>query len=254
MYRIALYYPTLVSHLFSICTPYFPPNPSYTPLLIITRSAVPNLSYQHQLASGTVEVSIQSPAEIRSFLNVIYGGRPGPATTGSDPAFVPEVGFRLTGLETFNKTRLLSDAELDYYAAEFSRSGIHGPLNWYRTREINWEAEFEHFFHFGTVAKPPPLEQDVLFVLATKDGALKPELARRMVDQNGSAGKEEGEARGVLPRLRRREVEADHWVLWEKPDEVNSHIREWMEEVVFKGQDATEGMVIEGEASQESKL
>jgi soluble epoxide hydrolase / lipid-phosphate phosphatase len=103
---------------------------------------------------------------------------------------------------------------------------MHGPLNWYRTREVNWEDEWAHFFRFGELSEPPRLEHEVLFVLASRDGALKPELAKKMV--------EGGE---LLPSLRRREVQAGHWALWETPEEVNEHVGAWLEEVVLKGEE-----------------
>lgn len=34
---------------------------------------------------------------------------------------------------------LLTDAELDYYASAFARSGFTGPINWYRNWTHNWE-------------------------------------------------------------------------------------------------------------------
>jgi soluble epoxide hydrolase / lipid-phosphate phosphatase len=37
----------------------------------------------------------------------------------------------------------------------------------------------------------------------------------------------------VIPMLRRREVDAGHWALWEKPEEINRIVKEWMVEVVF---------------------
>ena len=33
----------------------------------------------------------------------------------------------------------LSEADVDYYTAEFSRTGYRGPLNWYRNHRANWE-------------------------------------------------------------------------------------------------------------------
>lgn len=144
---------------------------------------------------------------------------------------VPERGFRLDGLESFGPSPLLTREELEYYTAEYSRSGVHGPLNWYRTREINWEDEYAHFFQPGDVEHPLTVEQEVLFVLAKRDGALNPELAKGMV---------EGGENAVLPRLRRREINAGHWVLWEKPEEVNELVKLWLEEVVFKNNGLTD--------------
>ena len=33
----------------------------------------------------------------------------------------------------------LTEADLDFYAAEFRRSGVRGGLNWYRNIDRNWE-------------------------------------------------------------------------------------------------------------------
>lgn len=228
---MALYHPNLVTHLFSICTPFFPPNRTYTPLRVLTRITIPYFTYQLQFASGVVEEAIQSRSEIRSLLNASYGGNP----PDGSPVMVPERGLRLQGLDTFGPSPLLTEDELDYYAAEFSRSGLHGPFNWYRTREVNWEDEYAHFFRFGEVEHPPRVEQEVLFVLAKRDGALKSELAKAMVGRGDKA---------LLPRLTRREIDGNHWVLLEKPEEVNKLLGEWIEEVVFMGKQ--EGLVVKG--------
>ena len=36
-----------------------------------------------------------------------------------------------------------------------------------------------------------------------------------------------------IPRLTRRQVDTSHWALWEKPEEVNGIIKNWLEGVVF---------------------
>lgn len=36
-----------------------------------------------------------------------------------------------------------------------------------------------------------------------------------------------------VPHLTRKEVDASHWVLWEKPEAVNEAIAGWIKEVVF---------------------
>jgi soluble epoxide hydrolase / lipid-phosphate phosphatase len=55
-------------------------------------------------------------------------------------------------------------------------------------------------------------------VQANRDMVLKPELSQNM-------GK-------YLPNLTRREVNGTHWLLWQKPAEVNAVLKEWMENVV----------------------
>ena len=146
----------------------------------------------------------------------MYGGR-GP---NGEVAFDANTGIFLENLPKLGMTKLLSAAELDYYAQEYARHGLHGPLNWYRNREVNYLDELEYFFKDDGQAKQGQgLEQDVLFVLATKDQALKPHMAAKMGERIG--------------KLTRREIKAGHWALWEKPEEVNAHLKEWFDAVVF---------------------
>ena len=63
------------------------------------------------------------------------------------------------------------------------------------------------------------MEQECLFVLAKKDQALKPWMASKMGER--------------VKRLTRRDVDAGHWCLWERPEEVNGMIKEWLEEKVW---------------------
>jgi soluble epoxide hydrolase / lipid-phosphate phosphatase len=137
-----------------------------------------------------------------------------------------EVGFEATrgvyfdNLALLGPNKLLNGEEMEYYVNEYARHGIHGPLNWYRNREVNYMDEWKHFFGSGqNVNAEPRIEQEVLFILATRDSALKPFMAEKMGERIG--------------RLTRREVNANHWALWEKPVEVNDMIGKWLEEKVF---------------------
>lgn len=38
----------------------------------------------------------------------------------------------------------------------------------------------------------------------------------------------------TVPRLSRKQVDASHWALWEKPEEVNSILKTWIKEIVFE--------------------
>lgn len=123
VYRIALWYPELVSHLFCICTPYRPPFKDFTPLEDIIKSGkLPNFGYQLQLASGQLEGAIQSRDQIRLLLNSIYGGR----TSSGEPGVDVKNGVYLDRLPQLQDTPLVSKEMLDYYADEYARNGIHG--------------------------------------------------------------------------------------------------------------------------------
>jgi len=100
---------------------------------------------------------------------------------------------------------------MDYYTEQYARNGLHGTLNWYRTREANWKDELE--LHKQTIDIP------AMFIQATRDSVLKPEM---------SAGMNK-----YVTKLTRREVNAAHWALWERNVEVNGFIGEWFAKCVF---------------------
>ena len=122
MYRTALWHPQLVSHLFAVCTPYRPPAKTYMPIGAMVETRMPNWGYQIHLASGEVEEHIKSKDEIKQFLNSVYDGR-GPNG---------EAGFSLTkgplyeNLPKLNRTPLMAEDLLEFYAAEYKRNGMHG--------------------------------------------------------------------------------------------------------------------------------
>ena len=147
----------------------------------------------------------------------MYGAR-GP---NGEIAFDATKGVFLENLPKLGMTKLLSEAELEYYTQEYARHGLHGPLNWYRTREMNYVEELEYFFKDGRSEERPRIGQEVLFVLATKDQALNAHMAAKMEER--------------IARLTRRQVTAGHWALWEKPEEVNRILKEWFDGVVFGG-------------------
>ena len=217
VYRLAQYHPTLVKALFVICTPYNPPKPTYTPLPQLVATALPNFGYQLHFASGELETECASPQGIRQFLINTFGGK----TSNGEFAFSAEKGVDVVKMrEMKTPSRILSNEELDFYVQEYSRHGLRGPLNWYRTQELNFTDDFKYFFDNGKdVKKEVGVDQECLFVLAKKDQALKPWMAAKMGER--------------IKKLTRKEVDAGHWCLWEKPEEVNGMIKEWLEERVW---------------------
>ncbi|KAL2011318.1 hypothetical protein VTN00DRAFT_4036 [Thermoascus crustaceus] len=207
VYRIALWHPDLVTHVFTVCVPFVPPSPQYLSLEELVRTRAPNFTYQLQFKSEELEKAIRSKDEIRQFLLALYGGRTGDGELGFDA----RKGVLLDRMMRLGPSRLLGREELDYYTEEFARNGIHGPLNWYRTREINYRDELAILDRRITVP--------VLFIQALRDSALPPHLGKGMSK--------------VIPKLTVKQVDTSHWALWEKPDEVNKILVRWLEEVVF---------------------
>lgn len=81
-------------------------------------------------------------------------------------------------------------------------------VNWYRQRRTNWEED-------QALLSKKTIHQPVLFIQATYDSVLKPEMSKSMD--------------ALIPNLTRSEVAATHWALTQKPDEVNRLIRQWLE-------------------------
>jgi pimeloyl-ACP methyl ester carboxylesterase len=210
VWRCALWHPELITNVFVVCTPYAPPSEKYVSIIDIVKGPIPEFGYQLHLAGTEVEGNITTKEQIRQFLNGMYGGR----NVEGKRALTPEYGVNFDSLEGMGKSPLFNDKEMDYYVDYYSRNGLHGTVNWYRTRETNWKDELEL-----VKAGRFNVEVPCLFIQAAKDIVLKPALAAGM-DR-------------FVPTLVVKQVDAAHWALWEKPAEVNQFVKSWFEEVVF---------------------
>jgi len=156
VYRTAQWYPELVTHVFSICTPYTAPSGRFISLAEMVNGPLPQFGYQMQLAGPELEANVTSYNQVRNFLRALYGGR----SEQGKPCFGPETGIDLDGLETIGvapsldgeacsseiRSQTVIDPELqelENYTREYMRHGVHGPLNWYRTRRINFEDDLK---------------------------------------------------------------------------------------------------------------
>ncbi len=99
----------------------------------------------------------------------------------------------------------LGEADLDFYAGEFSRSGMRGPLNYYRNHDLTWEL---------TEGAPTTIEQPAMFVAGEKDGVIT--MAAQALESMPTYVKD----------LRINELIPDvgHWTQQEAPEAVNDAI------------------------------
>jgi pimeloyl-ACP methyl ester carboxylesterase len=99
----------------------------------------------------------------------------------------------------------LTDADLDYYAAEFRRTGFRGGLNWYRNITRSWQllAPWR-----GVV-----IHQPSLFIAGARDDVLKFPSSRPQINNFASS----------LPGLRGSHIldGAGHWIQRERAAMVN---------------------------------
>ncbi|KAL3419153.1 hypothetical protein PVAG01_09375 [Phlyctema vagabunda] len=202
VYRVAMRYPKLISALFSVCTPFSPPQEKFIPMTV-----APNFKYQLQFQGPVLEEALQGEAKLRQFLNGMYGGKSPEGEYGFDVA----TGAKVEMLPTLGPTPLLSKEELDFYAKQYAIHGIHGPLNWYRTGELNFADERDYVDFEGVVGK---FDMPTLFIAGSRDAALPPKLSEGM--------------ERFFRSLSRAEVNAGHWALWEQSVAVNEHLKNFL--------------------------
>ncbi|PYM59556.1 MAG: epoxide hydrolase [Candidatus Rokuibacteriota bacterium] len=106
----------------------------------------------------------------------------------------------------------LTEADIDFYAGEFARTGFRGGLNWYRNIDRNWELLAPYA---GSVITVP-----ALYVAGDRDLV----LAFRGMDQLiANLAK-------FVPQLRKTLIlpGCGHWTQQERPDDVNSAMLEFL--------------------------
>ena len=87
VWRIAQYYPDLVSHVFSVCTPYFRMYDQYVSTEQLIENGIKQFGYQLQFGSSDhkVEKVVTDETTIRKFLAGLYGGKPKSGKTFMTP-------------------------------------------------------------------------------------------------------------------------------------------------------------------------
>jgi pimeloyl-ACP methyl ester carboxylesterase len=160
--------------------------------------------------SGRAEAEIEP--DVRGWLAGFYATLSAdtmPTSGDGSVFFVPE-GGQLSDRFVKDRPSWLTDAELDYYAGEFERTGLTGALNRYRNVDRDWEdlAEWDG----------APITQPSFFLAGEKDASLA---------WLGDAVKAFST---TLPGLVSSHVLEDcgHWVQQERPAEVGRLLVAWL--------------------------
>jgi pimeloyl-ACP methyl ester carboxylesterase len=118
----------------------------------------------------------------------------------------------LEGLPDPQPVPWLSEADLDYYQAEFRASGFRGPLNRYRNHET------DHQFLKAWAGKR--IEQPCLFIGGSRDPA---------TTLFGAVADPVAMMRMFAPRVEGHVLEGcGHWTQQERPQEVNALLIDWL--------------------------
>jgi pimeloyl-ACP methyl ester carboxylesterase len=155
----------------------------------------------------------EAEADVRTFLRKFYYAISGDAPVGSWPSDKTADAKLLDGLVDPDPfPGWLTEADLDYYTAEFEASGLRGPINRYRNheRDFEWHQQF----------KDRKIEQPAFFISGTRDlafnmmGGSDPiEIMRRHVPNLQVADVLEG---------------CGHWTQQERAAEVTERLIPWL--------------------------
>lgn len=209
-WHAALWRPDLFTAVSAMSVPYAPPG--YVDILTaLEKLGIDNFYLQYFQKPGVAEAELQQ--DIRGALRRLY-------YTAGGEMLEKDKGFgRLTGgtllANTVDPEALpawLSDADLDYYAAEFARAGFRGGLNWYRNLRRNWE--------LSGPWRGQPIRQPSQFIAGSRDGVLRFPAAKSQLDAYPT----------TLPGLRGSHIldGAGHWVQQERAGEVNRLLIEFL--------------------------
>ncbi len=158
----------------------------------------------------------ETEADVRDFLRKFYyaiSGE-GAATWPTDKLHGDPLLKGLVDPEPF--PAWMTPADLDYYAAEFERSGLRGPLNRYRNHERDWA--------WQQAFKDRLIEQPAFFIAGDRD------LAFNMVGLKDPVAA----MRERVPNLQGAHVlkGCGHWTQQERPSEVNALLIPWLKSLI----------------------
>jgi pimeloyl-ACP methyl ester carboxylesterase len=166
-------------------------------------------------APGVAEAELERDvrATMRRILYWASGDAPSGATASGPVGMVPRQGGLLSGLpDPSTLPPWLTEADLDLYTAEFTRTGFRSGLNWYRNIDRSWEllAPFA-----GARVTVPALyiagDRDLVVAFPGMD-RLIPNLTRLVPDLRKTI---------MLPGC-------GHWTQQERPQEVNAAVLEFL--------------------------
>lgn len=201
-YRFALWYPDLVRACVAVCVPFIPAQTEYRSPEDVAK-LLPNFGYQVFVAGPELETKLKTKKDFQNWFNAIFGGKT------SAPVMDVRHGYDFEALKDVGPSPIVPPDLIDFYAEKYTRNGMHGPCNWYRTRKLNFEEEKALLPDRANIACP------TLFIQANQDAALPPSMAQGM-------------ERHFKGSLRKEAVNSSHWALWQAKDEVNKYIREFL--------------------------
>ena len=203
----ALNHPTVVSAVGALSVP-FSPRAEMPPLDMLKILFKDRFFYQLYFQEpGIAEAELE--ADVRTSLRKFYHMASGQMDIGLMPD-KPADADLLSDLPDPEKLGAwMSDADLDFYVSEFSRSGFRGPLNYYRNHNLTWEL---------TEGAPTQIQQPALFVAGERDGVIA--MAAQALE-NMPQHVTDLRVNALIPDI-------GHWTQQEAPEATNEYLLDWL--------------------------
>lgn len=201
--------PDLFRSLVLMSVPYMPRR-ALRPALLYRLATQERHFYQDYFQEpGKVERELEEDVR-KSLLSILFSAS-GDAPNGTAFGYFPKDRRFIDILTVPDRLpSWLSEQDLDFFTAEFKRSGFRGPINWYRNIDRNWE--MTPFLDGAKILQP------TLFLAGERDGVLVMAAdAFKALETN-------------VPKLAKKQViqGAGHWVQQERPAEVSELLLEFL--------------------------
>jgi pimeloyl-ACP methyl ester carboxylesterase len=206
-----------------LSVPYRPRGP-VRPTSVMPRTADAQFYQLYFQEPSVAEAEFERDPRI-TVLNMLYGASgegiaaraavaaSGDARAAAGIGMVPIGGGMLRGAGApATLPAWLSDADIDFYAGEFKRSGFRGPLNYYRNVDRNWE--------LMAAFAGAPVMVPALYVAGDRD----------MVVSFPGTDQLLANLKNFVPALRGIQMlpGCGHWTQQERPGEVNAALVEFL--------------------------
>ena len=213
-WHCALFRPDLFRAVAGLSVPFRPRGPAApTSLMPQTDSEI---FYQlYFQAEGVAEKEFEQ--DIRKTIRLVLAGRANKDAPAMSPMVPRQGGWHSSRLLPSSLPNWITEADIDFYVAEFQRSGFRGGLNWYRNLDRNWE-----LLAPWTGAK---VTVPALYMAGEQDLVVKFPGAEQLIANLVQ----------FVPKLQKTIMLPDcgHWTQQEKPNEVNSAIIAFLKDLTL---------------------
>jgi len=194
----------------------FRPRGSVRPTTVMPKTADASFYMLYFQEPGVAEAELERDPR-STIRRVLYWGsgdspRPTARVGAGNVGMVPRGGTFLSGVEVPATLPWLTEADIDVYAGEFTRTGFRGGLNWDRNVDRNWELLAP--WAGASVTVP------ALYVARDRD----------LVLGFGGTDKLLASLKQLVPNLRQTLIlpGCGHWTQQERPAELNAAVLEFL--------------------------